>query len=122
MLRLGQENESLSVVADQIGNPTPAAAIADALVVAVRCMSEGGPGGLYHFSGAPDVSWADFARAIMCRAGLNCSVRDIDTADYPTPARRPLNGRLDCSEFTNAFGLPRPDWREGLDEVVREIS
>ena len=122
MLRLGRERESLTVVADQIGGPTPAAAIADALYTAATAMAQGAPGGVHHFAGAPDTSWAGFARLIMARAGLACQIHDIPTSAYPTPAKRPLNSRLDCSGIGAAFGLPRPDWRAGLDEILQELS
>ncbi|MEY4983577.1 MAG: dTDP-4-dehydrorhamnose reductase [Pseudomonadota bacterium] len=122
MIRLGRERESLRVVADQTGGPTPAAAIADALVTAARAMVAGQAGGVHHFSGAPDVTWAEFARAIMAEAGLSCRIEDITTADYPTPARRPANSRLDCSAFTSAFGVARPDWRAALADIVQELS
>jgi dTDP-4-dehydrorhamnose reductase len=121
MLRLGGERESLRVVADQIGGPTPAADIAGALVTAAKALRDGAPGGSHHFSGRPDTSWADFARAIMAEAGLSCRIEDITTAEYPTPARRPLNSRLDCRAFTKAFGIPRPDWRAGLAMIVKEL-
>jgi dTDP-4-dehydrorhamnose reductase len=121
MLRLGREREMLNVVADQVGGPTPAAAIASALMTAARAMAEGAPGGTHHFSGSPDTSWADFARAIMAEAGLPCRINDIPTSEYPTPAQRPLNSRLDCSSFTAAFGIPRPDWRSGLAAIVQEL-
>lgn len=120
MLRLGAERESLNVVVDQIGGPTPAADIAAALVTMARAMAAGQAGGIQHFSGAPDVSWADFARAIMAGAGLSCRIEDIPSSAYPTPARRPLNSRLDCSAL-RAFGLSRPDWRVGLSDVLKEI-
>ena len=122
MLRLGRERESLRVVADQTGGPTPAGAIADALFTAARVMVNGQAGGTHHFSGAPDVTWADFARAIMAEAGLPCRIEDITTAEYPTPARRPANSRLDCSGFTSAFGVARPDWRAALADIVKELS
>jgi len=122
MLRLGRERDSLSVVADQIGGPTPAAAIADALFTAATAMTQGAPGGVHHFAGHPDTSWAGFARQIMARAGLACQITDIPSSAYPTPARRPLNSRLDCSGFTTAFGPPRPDWRAGLDDILQELS
>ena len=122
MLRLGRERDSLSVVADQIGGPTPAAAIADALFTAATAMTQGAPGGIHHFAGAPDTSWAGFARQIMARAGLACQITDIPSSAYPTPARRPLNSRLDCTGFTAAFGLRRPDWRAGLDDILQELS
>jgi dTDP-4-dehydrorhamnose reductase len=122
MLRLGAEREVLRVVADQIGGPTPAAAIAEALIVVAGALRDGAPGGTHHFAGAPDTSWAGFARAIMAEAGLACRVEDIPSSDYPTPARRPLNSRLDCSGFEAAFGVKRPDWRQGLHSIVTELS
>jgi dTDP-4-dehydrorhamnose reductase len=122
MLRLGRDRESLNVVADQIGGPTPAAAIAQALLTAARAMKEGAPGGTHHFAGSPDTSWADFARAIMAEAGLPCRINDIPSSEFPTPAKRPLNSRLDCGAFTAAFGIPRPDWRQGLAAIVRELT
>ena len=121
MLRLGAERESLTVVADQIGGPTPAAAIADALFVAARAMAGGATGGTHHFAGAPDTSWADFARKIMASAGLACRITDIPTLAYPTPAKRPLNSRLDCRSFTESFGIARPDWHTGLDDILKEL-
>lgn len=122
MLRLGKERASLNVVADQIGGPTPAADIADALLTAARAMVAGAKGGTRHFSGAPDTSWADFARQIMARAGLACQINDIATSAYPTPAQRPLNSRLDCTTFETDFGIKRPDWRSGLDLILQELS
>lgn len=121
MLRLGAERESLNVVADQIGGPTPAAAIADALYVAARAMAGGAPGGVHHFAGQRETSWAGFAREIMSRAGLACQIKDIPSSAYPTPAKRPLNSRLECGAFEAAFGVPRPDWRAGLDEILQEL-
>lgn len=122
MLRLGRERASLNVVADQTGGPTPAADIADALIVAARAMVNGTPGGTHHLAGRPDVTWADFARAIMNRAGLACQINDIPTAAYPTPAKRPLNSRLECSGLHTAFGITRPDWRHGLDLILQELT
>ena len=122
MLRLGRERENLNVVADQIGGPTPAAAIADALFVAARAIAGGAAGGTHHFAGAPDTSWAGFARAIMAGAGLPCSITDIPSSAYPTPARRPANSRLDCRSFESAFGLARPDWQAGLSDILRHLS
>lgn len=123
MLRLGRSREQLNVVADQIGGPTPADAIAGALLrLQPALRREPGLGGTYHFAGAPDTSWADFARAIFERAGMSVAVHDIATADYPTPARRPANSRLDCSDLTARFGIQRPDWREGLDAVLASLK
>lgn len=122
MLRLGAERQSLNVVADQIGGPTPAAAIADALFTAASAMAQGAAGGIHHFAGTPDTSWAGFAREIMARAGLNCQITEIPSSAYPTPARRPHNSRLDCSGLEAAFGIKRPDWRAGLDQILQELK
>ena len=121
MLRLGAERDSLNVVADQIGAPTPAAAIAQALLTAARALQDGAAGGTYHFAGAPDTNWADFARAIMAGAGLPCAINDIPSSAYPTPARRPANSRLDCTTFTRDFGVARPDWHAALTEILKEL-
>ena len=122
MRRLGADRETLNIVADQIGGPTPAADIADALLTAARAMIDGHTGGTHHFSGAPDSSWADFARAIMAGAGLACQISDIPSSAYPTPARRPMNSRLDCSAFMREFGIARSDWRSGLAAILKELE
>ncbi len=123
MRRLGAERPRLTVVADQVGGPTAAHDIARAvLAMAEQMTADSAKGGLYHFAGAPDVSWAEFARAILARSGLSAEVVDIPTADYPTPARRPLNSRLDCAAITRDFGIARPDWRVSLDPVIKELS
>ena len=122
MLGLGGARESLNVVADQIGGPTPAAEIAQALATAALAMVAGAPGGVHHFAGAPDTSWAGFAREIMARAGLGCQIDDIPASAYPTPAQRPLNSRLDCASLQAAYGIARPDWRQGLDEILQELG
>lgn len=122
MLRLGRERDRVNVVADQVGGPTPAADIADALFVMARAMADGHAGGTYHLAGAPDTSWADFARAIMVGAGLDCMIDDIPSSAYPTPARRPLNSRLDCTTLARDFGIARPDWQAGLAAILKELS
>ena len=123
MRRLGAERDRLTIVADQVGGPTPAGDIAAALLTMARAMAaDPGKGGIYHFAGSPDTSWAGFAREIFARSGLSPQVVDIATRDYPTPARRTLNSRLDCSAITRDFGIARPDWRAGLDRVIQELS
>ncbi len=123
MLRLGGERDSLSVVADQIGGPTPAADIAAACIGMAEALAQDpSKRGIYHVSGAPETSWAEFAREIFAQAGLDCKVEDIASEAYPTPAKRPLNSRLDCSSFEKVFGLPRPDWKAGLAAVLRDLA
>lgn len=123
MLRLGRTRDSLNIVADQIGGPTPACAIAGACVIMMKTLvSEPEKSGIYHFAGAPDVSWADFAREIFRQAGIPCQVSDIPTKGYPTPARRPLNSRLDCATSEASFAIKRPDWRPGLAEILKQLG
>jgi dTDP-4-dehydrorhamnose reductase len=123
MMGLGAERAELRVVADQVGGPTPAADLAGAcLEIAAQLVEAPDKTGIYHYAGAPDVTRADFAREIFARAGLPCTVRDIATKDYPTPAQRPLNSRLDCSQTEAVFGLARPDWRAGLDAILAEFA
>ena len=123
MLRLGAERPRLTIVADQIGGPTCAADIAAAcLEISAQLRADPSKSGTYHFAGGPDVSWADFARTIFARAGLAPEVVDIPTTDYPTPARRPLNSRMDMTTTTDVFGIARPDWRIGLDNILADLD
>lgn len=123
MLRLGAERERLTVVADQVGGPTPADDIAVACFAAARqLLADPSKSGTYHLSGGPDVSWADFAREIFRQTGMGCEVADIPSSAYPTPARRPLNSRLDNSRTEAVFGLVRPDWRVGLADILKALG
>lgn len=122
MLRLSETRDSLNVVADQIGGPTPTRAIAEAcLVIAEVLKTDTEKAGTFHFAGAPNVSWADFAREIFAQAGRSVTVSDIPASAYPTPARRPANSRLDCTSLST-FGLERPDWKAHLNAVLIELG
>ena len=111
------------IVADQVGGPTCAADIADAcLTIAAALRADSSKSGTYHFSGGPDVSWADFAREIFAQAGIACEVADIPSSAYPTPAQRPLNSRMDNSATEAAFGIARPDWRAGLRALLADLE
>lgn len=122
MLRLGAERPALRVVADQIGGPTPADAIAATCLTLTRGLRDGANGGTHHLAGAPETSWACFARETFAQAGLAVTVEDIPTSAYPTPARRPLNSRLDCSALKAEFGITQPDWRAALARVIAELK
>ncbi|MEZ5892547.1 MAG: dTDP-4-dehydrorhamnose reductase [Parvularculaceae bacterium] len=123
MLRLGRERGALSVVADQIGGPTAAADIASATIAIAGKKHRGAPGeGIYHFQGAPAVSWAGFAEAIFTAAGMTVPVTPIETKDYSTPARRPLHTILDCAKIERDFGLSQPDWRIDLARVIAKLN
>lgn len=122
MLRLSETRDALGVVDDQIGGPTPAADIAATLLRMAHAMIEGQPGGLYHYGGTPAVSWADFARETFAQAGRSVAVTGIPSSDYPTPAKRPLNSRLDCAKLTTDFAITPPDWKAGLALVLNELK
>lgn len=123
MLRVGASRDELTVVDDQVGGPTPAAAIADAcLAVAAAFHETSGVSGVFHFAGAPAVSWRGFAEAIFGQAGMDVTVKPIPTVEYPTPAPRPLNSRLDCAAFEAAYGVAPPDWRAGLRDALADLK
>jgi len=123
MLRLGREREALQIVEDQIGGPTSASDIAATLLNMATAFHAGtAVSGTYHYSGAPDVSWMEFAAEIFLQAEVDVSVSGIPTSAYPTAAARPLNSRLDCTSLQQVFGLERPDWRLGLKQVLKELG
>jgi dTDP-4-dehydrorhamnose reductase len=123
MLRLGDTRDALTVVDDQIGGPTPAAAIAAAcLHIAAQLQDNPTLAGTYHLSGAPDVSWAGFATSIFAQAKLCCTVTPIPSTEFPTRALRPANSRLSCDSLQDTFGIPRPDWRTGLADVLTDLK
>ena len=128
ILRLAAERDRLTIVADQRGCPTAASDIAAAcLDIAMRCGSEPerAPYGVFHFAGAGEATWFEFAKAIVEmsaeRTGRSPQVVPIRTADYPTPAARAADTRLDCSLIGRAYGIkPRP-WREALEETINRL-
>jgi dTDP-4-dehydrorhamnose reductase len=126
MVRLGAERSELRVVNDQVGNPTGASDIADALLAIVDRLASGdGVWGLYHFAGAPATTWYDFACAIFeaARPFLRAmpTVKPIRTKDFPTRARRPSNSTLDCAKFQATFGLAQPNWRHRVEATIAQL-
>ena len=128
MLRLAVDRDSLGIVADQRGNPTSALDIADGVfAVASNLVKDSDPAyrGKFHMTASGDASWAEFAEAIFEQSaklgGPSAAVNAISTADYPTPARRPANSRLDCARLERVHGVSLPQWRESLQEVVRRL-
>lgn len=129
MLRLGATRDELGVVADQFGSPTSALDIADAVIAMARrwrdTPSDPALAGVFHMTGAGEASWADFAEAIFEEAeahgGKPVKVRRIATADYPTPARRPANSRLDNSKLLGVYGIAMPDWRVSLKPTIARL-
>lgn len=122
MLRLGKEREVLGVVADQFGSPTYAGDIANALIEISEQILNGKQNayGIYHFSGQPYTNWHGFAQEIFQQAVLQKIlekaplVNAIATSDYPTPAKRPANSRLDLNKIKQTFGIEPSDWKKAL--------
>ena len=133
MLRLAREREQLSVIADQFGAPTGAELLADVTAHALRSVlsepESSRLAGLYHLVAAGETSWHGFACHVLERAQARgqtlkagpANVLAIGTVDYPTPAKRPFNSRLDTTRLRTAFGLHLPDWRIGVDRMLDEI-
>lgn len=129
MLRLAADRDELGVVGDQVGNPTSALAIADGIIqVATNMVANSNPElrGTFHMTAQGEASWADFAQAIFAasaaRGGPTAAVRPIGTADYPTPATRPANSRLDCGRIASVHGVTLPDWRASLDDIMDRLQ
>jgi dTDP-4-dehydrorhamnose reductase len=129
MLRVAGDRDELSVVADQLGNPTSALDIADGTIrVATNLVSNSDPAlrGVFHMTASGEASWADFAEAIFAasaaQGGASAQVKRITTADYPTPATRPANSRLDCGLIAKVHGVTLPDWRQSLGTVIARLQ
>ena len=128
MFRLGKAHEELAIVSDQFGRPTYAPHLAEASLQAVKNAASSArfPTGVYHLSGGGDfVSWRDFAEAIFAEYDGELTVKLVNemlTKDYPTPAKRPLNSRLDCAKAKAILGIEMPDWREGLKAAIELIE
>ncbi len=128
MLRLGREREELGVVADQTGAPTAAADIASSIVAISKQIAESKddvPWGTYHLTGSGETTWYGFAERIFQRLeqaeGRRPRLRAIGSADYPTPAKRPANSRLDGARLRAAFGVAPPAWEDSLDHVLDSL-
>ena len=129
MLRLAETRDEVGVVADQIGNPTSALDIADAVLKIAANLAaqpdDGALSGVFHMAGSGEASWAGFATRIFAASaacgGPTARVRPIATRAYPTPARRPANSRLDCTRLTAVHGVRLPDWRRSVDHVVARL-
>lgn len=124
MLRLAQNRDELGVVCDQFGGPTYAGDIANALIVMAKAISNGNQAfGIYHYSGLPHVNWHQFACEIFSQAKsqalLNKELRvnAITSEQYPTPAKRPINSKLDCKNILHHFGIQSSDWRAALIRI-----
>ena len=127
MLRLAADRDEVSVVADQLGRPTWARDCAEAALAALDALAiDPVLAGLYHLSGVGDATWADLATAVFDisarRGGPTAQVRPITTDEYPTPARRPANSRLDCGKIEAALAWRRRPWRDSLTACMTEME
>lgn len=129
MLRLARERERMTVIDDQVGAPTGADLIADVTAHAIRrTLDQPGAGGTYHLTARGETCWFDYARFVIETArelqpGLAMKVNEvapISTAQYPTPARRPLNSRLNTTRLQQAFGVNLPEWQRGVRRMLAE--
>lgn len=128
MLRLAAERESVSVVDDQLGNPTNALDIADGIISICQHLanrSESASYGVYHMTGCGRASWADFAEAIFevyrQETGKNVRLNRITSSEYPTPAERPKNSQLNSDKLAKEFSVTLPHWRTSFEDVVRRL-
>ena len=129
MLRLGETRDKLAIVADQSGAPTSALDIADGLILIVEKLA-GGPRdialyGTFHMTGGGATNWADFAAAVFEEAAARgrrpVAIEPIATAQYPTPAARPANSRLDIAKISQTYGVALPDWRQSVRSCVARL-
>jgi dTDP-4-dehydrorhamnose reductase len=119
MMRLGSERTDLGVIFDQIGTPTYARDLAEAIFTVIE---KGVRPGVYHYTNEGVTSWYDFAKAIHRLAGISsCKVRPLHTAEYPTPAHRPHYSVLDKTKIKQAYGIEIPYWEESLAECIAKI-
>jgi dTDP-4-dehydrorhamnose reductase len=126
MLRLARTRAEIPVVDDQVGSPSYALHLADAILEIARQILEEPAGeprwGVYHIAGTGETSWCGLAREIFAQSekhgGPSARIRPISTADYPTSAKRPANSRLDCTALKTGFGIALPDWRVGVEACV----
>jgi dTDP-4-dehydrorhamnose reductase len=128
MLRLNETRDEVGVVADQRGNPTSALDIAEALIaIAAKVMDDRSPAlrGVFHMTGSGEATWADFAEAIFLHAAARgrrqTKVKRIATVDYPTPAWRPANSRLDNEKLARVYGVRLPEWRRSVEHCCDRL-
>ena len=129
MLKLALNRDELGIVADQYGNPTYAPDIADAILEIVKQLETGklltDAAGVYHLAGTGDINWHGFASFIFDEGGTHGHpiplAHAISTEEYPTPAKRPMNSRLNCTKLQETFNITMPDWRESTTKCVKRL-
>jgi len=121
MLRLGKERDELNVVSDQIGSPTYATDLANAILDTMqnKAFKEvGQETQVYHYSNMGEISWYEFAKEIFELSGIQCSVSPITTEQYPTPAKRPKNTLMNKDKISHRFDIDILDWRKSLESCI----
>ena len=130
MLRLASERETLNVVSDQSGVPTAATWLADVALTAMTMADSAGLNGLFHATPSGRTTWHGYAQYVLSQAAAKgwalkasaAQVHPIATTQYPLPAKRPAYGLLDSGLLANALGMPLPDWKTGVDQVLDRLS
>ena len=127
MLRLASERKTLSVIDDQVGTPTSAALLADCTAHALwQSIQNPQLTGLYHLAASGQTTWHEYASLVIDHAQsvgkelLVTDIKPISTLEYPTPAKRPLNSRLNTTKFCNSFNLVLPEWQHGVIRMLNE--
>jgi len=129
MFRLAESRDEINVVADQFGCPTSANDIAAAIVTIARKLAQDPAAdlrGVFHLAGTGETNWAQFAKQIFAfsaeNGGKRMIINEITTAQYPTPAQRPANSRLDCSKLEEIYGIMLPEWQTSTLAVVAALT
>jgi len=129
MLKLGQEREALNIVSDQLGCPTSTEHISEVILAIIDHLhtKESKPYGTYHYSDSPVTNWHCFAKKIFSEAVKYQpfkikQINAIGTADYPTPAKRPVNSQMNCDRIKSEFDIEQRSWEQSLEKIVKELS
>lgn len=123
MLRLMKERSELKVVSDQVGSPTYAADLAEAIMQVITSLKNGNTHyGIYHYSNTGVISWYDFAMAIRDIAGLPCNILPQPTSAYPTPAKRPAYSVMNTGSIVKDFRITLKNWRQSLERCLTKIQ
>ena len=123
MVALGKQRQELKVVFDQVGTPTCAGDLAEAILKIIQRIESGEDSpGIYNYSNEGVISWYDFAVEIMKKANLSCKIIPIRTSEFPTAATRPVFSVLDKTKIKNAFKLDIPHWSTSLEKTINELT
>jgi dTDP-4-dehydrorhamnose reductase len=122
ILKLASERDELRIIADQIGTPTYATDLAEAIITVIRNYPEFDKTEIFHFSNQGIASWYDFAKEIVSLANMECKVTPIRTEEYPLPAPRPFYSVMDKRKYTDTFHCEIPYWKDSLKECISLLT